>query len=366
MKKEIGSNFWFDIDNLNLDNEIRDDELIHSIIPNYPGKMTLLGSGREAIRYLLKHLKTENKKVLLPAFTCHSVIAPFIHENYKITYFNILQNLEPDERDFIKKVQNIKPAIVLFHRYFGFDTLRSLRGIIKEIRKQNFILIEDISQGMLSKLSNANPDFYVASLRKLFPVLDGGILIENTKKIIYDSEPLKENSRMVDYKIQAFKQKLLYMERNVGSKEDFLKLFRISEELLDNSTEIFGMSTYSKDILKNINITDVIKNRRANFNYLTKNLGDNNNVSLIFNNCRKSVTPLYCPILVHNRKAMQKKLAKNHIYAPILWPKSDYIKDIALSSSTQFLYDSLLALPCDQRYSTAEMQYIIDTIGSKN
>ena len=63
---------------------------------------------------------------------------------------------------------------------------------------------------------------------------------------------------------------------------------------------------------------------------------------------------------VDDRPALQKKLALQHIYAPVLWPVST--KEILINSSIEYMFDHLLAIPCDQRYDEVDMEKIIKVI----
>ena len=56
----------------------------------------------------------------------------------------------------------------------------------------------------------------------------------------------------------------------------------------------------------------------------------------------------------------QKELINNKIYCPIIWPRSNYID--TKYSNTEYIYEHILCIPCDQRYNIQDMKKIINCI----
>ena len=81
---------------------------------------------------------------------------------------------------------------------------------------------------------------------------------------------------------------------------------------------------------------------------------------MLFPECNIDTTPIYFCIRCNGyRDEIQKKLAMENIYAPIIWPKSKYLGKIN-SSLNQFFYNDLLCIPCDQRYNLHDMDRIVE------
>ena len=62
------------------------------------------------------------------------------------------------------------------------------------------------------------------------------------------------------------------------------------------------------------------------------------------------------PLLVDNRDDVQKKLAENGLYAPVLWPLCDEAK--AICENSNYVSEHMLALPIDQRYDWDDIEDI--------
>ena len=60
------------------------------------------------------------------------------------------------------------------------------------------------------------------------------------------------------------------------------------------------------------------------------------------------------------REDLQKYLAQNDIYCPIIWKKSHNIEKCSLE--TQKIYDHILCFPIDQRYDYDDMQRIVSVL----
>lgn len=72
--------------------------------------------------------------------------------------------------------------------------------------------------------------------------------------------------------------------------------------------------------------------------------------------------PLYYVIYCAKRDALQKYLAKYAVYAPILWPVEN--EKVFVTDEVRYIYNSLLAILCNQRYDTYDIQRIATLINN--
>ena len=72
------------------------------------------------------------------------------------------------------------------------------------------------------------------------------------------------------------------------------------------------------------------------------------------------ISEVISTIYVQDRKALQSELIKDAIYAPIIWPVED--EAVLINDEVKYMYEHLLAIPCDQRYDVVDMQRIIEII----
>ena len=73
------------------------------------------------------------------------------------------------------------------------------------------------------------------------------------------------------------------------------------------------------------------------------------------NNC-------YFVIYVNNRAVLQRQLAQDAIYAPVIWPVED--ERVLVDDEVRSIYEHLLAIPCDQRYDETDMQRVVEIINN--
>ena len=71
--------------------------------------------------------------------------------------------------------------------------------------------------------------------------------------------------------------------------------------------------------------------------------------------------PLYFPVYMKNREAMQEYLRRQDIYVPVLWPVGKENADL-LSNDEEYIFSHIEAIPMDQRYGKEEMEHILEVI----
>ncbi len=346
---EIGSDFCLEEKHNKKHNKISYENVV------------FLDSGRNAIRLILENIRLEEKKVLLPSFTCSTVINPFEEKDYNIDYYDINDKLLVDEKEFESKVNSFKPNIIVVHPYFGNDTIKNIRNYLKTI-KNNIYIIEDVTQFLLNdNLDLSTAHFVIGSIRKWCAVPDGAFVKNNTD-IKLDVNNLSENTDFVEKQLQAFRKKADYIKSmRPNLKEEYLKLYKDAKKVLSDNNQIHIMSSYTKQLLTYYDFEIIKEKRRKNYNYLLNNLKFKN-IDIPLENLSSGETPLYFPILVDKdiRKEFQSFLAKENIYLPIVWPK--YEKLNIQSYKSNEIYDKIICIPCDQRYTEKDMERIVVNI----
>jgi len=357
MYKEIGSDFW-----LNKNSNLEDKKLSLGFLNFNFSDIAYLSTGRSAISFVLDHLDIPNDKkiALLPPFTCHTVIEPFISAGYKVYFYRINKDLSIDKDSFLYDIKKFKPNVILLHGYFGFDTLNSVKDMISEIRDSGVVIIEDITQTIYSEFKHINADYYICSLRKWTALPDGACAISTSDLFSY--KPIKIDQELEESKLNAFHAKYLYMNKDIGKKNVFLKLFHDAEQMLCEQNYIYAMSNISKKIQANLDIDSMRGRRRENYSILNKFLHNSKIIEPVFSELLEEIVPLYFPIYVKcNRKEFQAYLARNDIYAPIVWPKPNQCGGV-VDPQVNWIYDHILAIPCDQRYGYDDMNRIIKVV----
>lgn len=356
---EIGSNFWLDPDRTYPDNPIPVEAF------NLPeGKLFYTSTGRSAIALCLHQLDIpdDKKSVLLPAYTCDSVVLPFVENGYRVAYYDLEKDLSVNEQNFLEKVSFFRPAVVLVHNYFGFDTLSALRVTFERLRRQGIFLIEDLTQVLFSAIPRVAADFHVASFRKWMPIPEGGMAVKSDGQ--FRNVPNETDTVLEKAKLDGLHEKFKYIVRCEGEKIVFLDKCRNAEEILEAQEELFAMGDFSKCYLGNFDIAELKQIRRSNYRYLLGTLKESHCLVPAFPELPEAVVPLYMPLYAQSeesRNKLQRMLREKAIYAPIVWPNFDGFKGLELkgiAESVTWIYTHTLSLPLDQRYGLEDMAAI--------
>jgi len=360
MLNEIGSNFWLDIRNVGMKKKKPIDISNFGI---YGKDVAFFSTGRASIAYVIEDIKCNKNDlltVLLPAYTCHTVIQPFVDSGIEVFFYEINADLEIDLDYFNELIENVKPDIIFLHRYFGFDTLSNAIDVIEKAKSKDCIVIEDRTQSLFSGFKVLPADYVVGSFRKWGPIPDGGFCIK-TEETFKNEKTSLEHIELVNKKILAFQSKNDYITRSIGSKDTFLKEFADAENILDNENRYYCMSKRSKGILMSLDVNELKRKRRENYALVYENI-NNPFLSIVTPPLSDKDVPLYITVITDNRDDLQSYLRNNNIYAPIIWPKPDSISSV--SDVVEYIYREVLSLPIDQRYGVDEMMYMVDVVNS--
>lgn len=344
MIREIGGEYWID------KTETTD---INSTPPSWLkkfGAVVLTSSGRGAISLMLDQITPKVKSVLLPSYVCDSVIIPFDKAGYKLVYYDLNKDLTAANIE----LKNLNIGVFFHMGYFGFPTNKNLINLISDLRSQSVIIVEDVTHTLFSTYPNEiKNDFVIGSLRKWFGLPSGGFLAADTD--IQDKLTNPQNDFVI-LRTASMLQKNEYIEtKNPSLKEEFLRGFARAEHLLDEDYLSCKIDNLSNSIVHQIDINFVIDSRRENYKYLLKHIKLIKELDVLFENLEADVCPLFFPIYIgQGRDELRTELIKKEIYCPIHWPIPEKLKN-KLTSKTKRIYDSVLSIPCDQRYGIDDM-----------
>lgn len=357
MHSEIGSNFW-----LNPNQKFDNTNMGTPQQFNCGGEdYAWLSTGRSAIKFAIKAIeacKPELKKVaVLPSFTCDTVFEPFLNCGYKVYYYPVERDLTSTSDAILETVLKYDASIVLFHRYFGFNTLdKQVNRMCDILRGLGKFTIEDCTQCLYSDISRADSDFTVGSIRKWTGTPDGGFIVSH--KMSLKNKPDSCDIELEKAKIEASYAKYRFLFEHQGDKDAMLAMYRRAEDILDNQMDIYAISEMSVKVQAELNREELIRKRRENFKILGNKL--TSHLMPVFKLGRNKEVPLYFPVLVEDRPALQKHLVNNAIYAPVVWPKDD--KQPKQCDGAENAYQHLLCIPIDQRYNVDDMNRIVEVI----
>ncbi len=357
MHSEIGSNFWLNPNQKYINKNIGTPQQFNCQGEDY----AWLSTGRSSIELAIKAVeesKTDLKKVaVLPSFTCDTVFEPFLKRGYEVYYYPIERDLTTTSDAILETVLQHDASIVLFHRYFGFDTLdKQVDRMCDILRGLGKYTIEDCTQCLYSDIPRADSDYTVGSIRKWTGTPDGGFIVSHKMRL--KNKPDSYDIELEKAKVEASYAKYRFLFEHQGDKGEMLAMYRKAEDILDNQAEIYAISEMSVMVQSNLNKQELIRKRRENFEILGNNL--TSQLQPVFKLGMNKNVPLYFPVLVEDRAALQKHLVNNAIYAPVVWPKDD--KQPKQCDGAENAYQHLLCIPIDQRYDVDDMNRVVEVI----
>lgn len=325
-------------------------------------------SGREAIELALISLERERpdipKRCLMPAYMCDSVFLPFLHQDWELVFYSVDRELETAGEEIFRLALENDPGLIFIHSYYGTDTSQGLRRQLSALRRSGVIVMEDVTQSYYLEEAGRNADFVVGSLRKWYAVPDGGFVVSD---LPLATDVLREGEDYAKERLVPLTQKWEYLhtedlpeEEKRSRKAAFLTENRSLEKGLDRYEGVRGISRLSARILEGIDEEAARRARVENYSYLYEKIRAMKRLWPILLKGEEEA-PLYFPVYVKERDALQKFLAQRDIYAPVLWPVGEQNRD-ELRGDEAYIYEHMLALPIDQRYGSAQMERIVEIL----
>ncbi len=319
---------------------------------------------REALLTIAKQLGHREKKVLLPAYTCQTVIAPFVQEGWQCAFYPVDRDLRIDKAAIVRLAKSLNPSLCVVHPYFGNELNAEELETLGKVKDLSCVLVEDRTQILFSEHYHKIFDYYVGSYRKWFPIPDGAFLKNGASALPIAASEMVENDKFVQLQTEA-----------MCLRGDFLKngdenVKNRSRQMVEQANSVISgkifphcMSGSSQKIMNQTDVKLLMQRRMDNYRFLFEHLQHQTVCRRVKQDISELTTvPLYFPVYVQNRAALQAKLCTHRIYAPILWPVQT--TDILINDTIKEIFDTILMIPCDQRYTEEDMQFVVDVINS--
>jgi hypothetical protein len=289
-------------------------------------------SARAAFLALLLHGKP--KRIWLPWYICQTMADQAMEASIEVRRYGIDEHFAVDTG-----VELDAGDWLLYVNYFGLCEAQ-VGAVLARFRADRVIV--DNSHALFAEPRECLATIY--SPRKFVGVPDGGYLITSLDV----SEPAIED---------------------VGSVARCMPLLvRLAEcaengypEYLETQNNLAGqvpmrMSRLTRRLLESIDYRAVVAKRVANFDVLDDSLSAKNAFPL---RRAKHAVPLSYPFLDGSGK-LRRALLSNRVYVPQYWP--DLVNAGHVPDFERFLAQDCVPLPCDQRYSRADMAHVLNLV----
>lgn len=301
---------------------------------NYHGNMlhegaTSLNCGRNALAYLCETRKI--KKLYLPHFLCSSVPNLCKKIGVECAYYPINEKFEPIFNQALDEDEWF--YIVNFYGQLDNNNLAAWK------QKYGRVIVDN-AQSYFQMPVEGMDTLYTC--RKYFGVADGAFLYTDTR--LERELPQDESFDRMHFLFGRFER----------TANEFYSEY-VANNKLFAAEPVKRMSRLTENLLRGIDYASVAERRQENFEFLDAELWNINKLKL------KNVYGAFMyPLLIPNGAAVRKKLQKEKIYIPTLWPN---VVEECTSNSLEYRYAAdILPIPVDQRYGIEDMKYLVEVI----
>jgi hypothetical protein len=325
------------------------------------GTAVFVNDGRTAIKAVLENIEEKyHKEVHVPSYLCYAVLQPFEELRLPVTLYPHAHTLKPVIPG------KSRHAIILIIDYFGAEPV-SNEQIVKYLDQDNIVIVDN-SHSLFShdrfRIQHEN-FFLIASLRKMFPIPDGGILYHHRNRFAIRYVPDKSPHPMPE----AMILKRMYLDCKKTrpepglqqAKDHFLQIYRRHDDgKAEQEILIRDIPFIAKEMLRQIDITPLIRRRTTNLDFCYRHI----NCHDLFLFPRREIhSPFMLPLIFRDRAerdAMREALIAKEIYPPVHW-------DIARVIPETFVYEQdlsskILSIPVDQRYGKKDMSAVVTVL----
>ncbi len=315
----------------------------------------LADSGRSAIRVAVRALGLmAGDTILVPAYVCESVLAAFELEGIQIVFYSVGPRLQVS-LEAISDI-SINAQAILVIDFFGFTS--ELRTSLNELSAKGLKIIYDISHSLIEVITKpiGYVDVYIASLRKLLPIPDGGLVWLRKE---YDRRPDLPNEvcNHAEMRVAAMILKAIWLQQQHEEKPRFREMFLEAEALLDNCTCITHASHVTETLLPLLDFGYLFNRRRDNYSTLVAFSSDwPGDVRPVYGSLQPDECPLGFPIITPNRDELRNFLIQHRVFPPIHWVLDENV--FCEFPTSLKMSREILTIPCDHRYGIDEMMYV--------
>ncbi len=295
-----------------------------------------LSSGRAAFACLLQgHPQRDTiRRILLPRFTCDTVLEPLQRLGIAASRYPCTDQLEP----LLPGHYEAGDAVLLTD-YFGL-TATTTASTAAELQARGIPVFVDATTAFFAKPLPGIPTFY--SPRKFAGVADGGMA-----RAPYPLPQPEETDR------SAARSRVL-LERLERGALAALPASEAAENDLHAAPR--RMSALTRALLGSIDFCAIAERRCRNYRLLHAALAPLNHLELP----AESPSAPFCYPFVSAIPDLRDTLIDAGIALPLFWP--EVLESTAPDSAESRLARRLLPLPLDQRYTPEDMQHLLHLI----
>lgn len=326
------------------------------------GDLRFLMSGRCSILCALEDWKPADSRrvAYVPSYTCETVLAPYLKAGYKLRFYEVDRSMTPVwEEAALEEI-----SVLNLCGYYGFS--RYDRDFVRRCRERGICVLEDATHSVLS-LDGISPDAdYVAgSLRKWIGVPSGGFLMKRRGTLAPELLPFHQKHLDMRHSAMVTKKKHTTAPGSVPREEleAAESTFWEAEWLLRTMFDCYQSDPDSVWIMTHFPLEQVRTLRRENYQRLLDTFPQSPLCVPALPRLDENTVPSHFTVLAQRRDELQVFLKEQGIHTTAYWEKSK-LTNTSRCPQAQYIYDHVLSLPCDQRYTPEDMERIADAVAA--
>nr|AHF24535.1 conserved domain protein [uncultured bacterium Contig248] len=288
-----------------------------------------LNSGRNALAWLL-HARGI-RKLWIPRLICDSVPGVLEREGVPYAFYDVGFDFLPSEEVTLGEGEWF--YLVNYYSQMGDDVIAGY------LEKYGRVIVDQAQSYFQMPVGGADTLY---TCRKYFGVPDGAFLYTDAKW----EEELPQD--------ESFERMRFLLGRYERTASEFYPAY-VENNRLFRDEPVKRMSKLTQNLLHGIDYENVKAVREQNFLHLHEALRTVNRLSL-------SAVPgtFMYPFCAEEGGRIRKQLQEKKIYIPTLWPS--VLKTAGPESAAYRMAENILPLPIDQRYTTEDMDTILEEL----
>lgn len=308
------------------------------------GRCRMYANGRQALEAIL--IQEDIRRLWVPSYYCYESLAAIRRHGTEVHIYDCQPLSDPEMG--IDRLRLGRGDALMRMNYFGLMRKPSYS------RERNYLLIEDHSHCLTGDwASGSDADWCFASLRKIYPIADGGIVWSPRGRELpptarHTQAAMQNSARR--YAAMSMKSDYLDGKRGAG-KEVFLQELGRTEEAWD-MLPLSAISRVSEEIVSKLDIAKWEDTKLRNRQMLRDAVPESEDVRIL-DPMGEGCKPFSFVMLLSDkalRDTVRQELIRRDVYPAILWR----IPEAGLAESVSF-GGRMLSIHCDGRYSPEDI-----------
>ncbi len=322
------------------------------------GDVVYTMSGRCGIYYCLQDLLLSDKKktAYLPVYTCETVLDNYVKAGYTMIFYDVNDQLQPIfKEEYLEEI-----SLLHICGYFGFITYDD--SFINNCVKKGISILEDTTHSHFTTNGLDSRATYLAgSFRKWIGVHCGGYAVKRNGSFTL---PLKSpHPKHLAMRKSSITDKTSACHNNNPSEvKRATDEFWSAEMLLRQVFDSYSSDESSIEIINHLPFEPYNEIRRNNWQYLSNEISKITGITSVFKTLPEGTVPSHFVVYSSKQEKLKDYLNALDIHCTIYWPLPPMVDNIDNYPSGKEIYNKILALPCDYRYSTEDMASIVKAL----